>query len=241
VTGPSVIGLAVSCLAGACWAMALPPPALVRLRAALTVRRRPWHHLVLARAGSALREAGGRRRQVSCRRAAVIELCDGIAAELAAGRTPAAAFAEAAAVLDPSVAGALLRPRPGEELADTLERAAAAPGAEGLRLLAGCWRIGAERGGALATVIDNLAETLRDQEAHRQEIAAQLAGPRATARLLAGLPLLGLGMAAALGAHPLAFLFGTVPGVVCLVVGAGLDALGLWWTGRLAAAAEAPR
>ncbi|MFG1998409.1 type II secretion system F family protein [Spirillospora sp. NPDC048911] len=132
---------------------------------------------------------------------------------------------------------------PADEITTTerLERLAARPGAEGLRLLAACWRIGAERGGTLAAVLDGLASALRDEEAQRQDVAAQLAGPRATARLLAGLPLLGLGMAAAMGANPLAFLFGTGPGVCFLTVGLALDAVGLGWTQRLARAAEAPR
>jgi tight adherence protein B len=45
-------------------------------------------------------------------------------------------------------------------------------------------------------------------------------------------------MAAALGANPLAFLFGTVPGLGCLVAGVTLNSVGLWWTHRLAKAAE---
>jgi tight adherence protein B len=232
----AAVGLATLCAAGVVWAMTLPPPAVVRLRAALSLRRRPWGHRGAARIGAAVREIHRRRRHARLWRAAVIELCDGLAAELTAGRAPALAFEAAATALDPAVARVLLRPRPGEELPEMLTRISAVSGAEGLRLLAGCWRIGAERGGAFATVIDNLAAALRDQEAHRLEIGAQLAGPRATARLLAGLPLLGLAMAATLGAHPLAFLFGTLPGMGCLVVGIGLDALGLWWTARLAAA-----
>ncbi|MFD0855457.1 type II secretion system F family protein [Actinomadura adrarensis] len=119
-----------------------------------------------------------------------------------------------------------------------LEKLAQQPGAEGLRLLAACWRIGSERGGTLATVLDDLATALRDQETTRQEIATQLAGPRATARLLAVLPLLGLIMAGLLGANPVAFLAGTVPGLACLVIGLGLNATGLWWTHRLAKNAE---
>jgi tight adherence protein B len=48
-------------------------------------------------------------------------------------------------------------------------------------------------------------------------------------------------MAAALGAKPLQFLFTTMPGVLCLSLGSGLDILGLWWTSRLATAAEQNR
>jgi tight adherence protein B len=128
----------------------------------------------------------------------------------------------------------------GIEMADLLDQASSRPGAEGLRLLAACWRIGAESGGTFASVVDGLAMALRDEEAHREEVAAQLAGPRATARLLAGLPLLGLAMAAALGAHPVTFLLSTWPGICCLILGAVLDVAGLAWTRRIAESAECP-
>jgi tight adherence protein B len=234
-----------------------------------------------------------RRRMRRRWRTAVIDLCDGMASELTAGRTPDEAFTITAALLDPPIAAHLLdtpsqaqneppsappqrthtetraiptalraslpRPlrskRPPEPLqtpagagAETsndqrpprerLEELARRPGAEGLRLLAACWRIAAEQGGTLAAVLDDLATALRDEEANRQEIAIHLAGPRATARLLAGLPLLGLGMAAALGANPVAFLLGTLPGLGCLFTGVVLNLTGLWWTHHLAKGAE---
>ncbi|GAA2442305.1 hypothetical protein GCM10010191_68290 [Actinomadura vinacea] len=105
-------------------------------------------------------------------------------------------------------------------------------------MLAAGWRIGAERGGTLATVLDGLAMALRDEETQRQEVAAHLAGPRATARLLAALPLVGIGMAAVLGANPLSFLLGTIPGLGCLFTGIALNLTGFWWTHRLAEGAE---
>ncbi|MFV2173981.1 type II secretion system F family protein [Actinomadura sp. LOL_016] len=164
----------------------------------------------------------------------MIELCDGMAAELAAGRAPEDAFAASAAVLDPHISKELLECNDLTDLATT-------PGAEGLRLLDACLRVGAERGGTLATVLDGLAAALRDEEAQRQDVAVQLAGPRATARLLAALPVLGIAMAAALGARPLSFLCGSLPGLACLIAGAALNVTGLYWTTRLARSAESPR
>jgi tight adherence protein B len=233
--------LAMLCAAGAVWTYAGPSHALLRLHRVLGRGGRSWPHAVTAHAGAALRAVRMRRERARVWRAAVIELCDGVAAELTAGRAPGPAFAESVLVLDPAAAAALLDARPDERLPDLLVRTSQASGAEGLRLLAACWRVGAEHGGALAGVVQALADGLREEEAHRLEVAAQLAGPRASARLLAGLPLLGLGMAAALGARPLAFLFGTLPGAGCLLGGVGLDVLGLWWTQRLATAAETPR
>jgi tight adherence protein B len=47
------------------------------------------------------------------------------------------------------------------------------------------------------------------------------------------LPVAGLLMAAGLGADPLRVLLSTPLGLVCLVLGLGLDGLGVLWTGRL--------
>ncbi|MEW2356504.1 type II secretion system F family protein [Spirillospora sp. NPDC029432] len=283
----ALIGFAAACAAVLLWRLAKPKAAERRLRR-LLVPEHPksrWGRRLLAQLVRHVRartDAVGERNKSAQRwRDGVIELCDGMASELAAGRTPDEAFAITAALLDQRIAVELLelvpagvpppsgftrRQRPAEVSAgirspliehagrvagtlpprvleahgspvERLEELASRPGAEGLRLLAACWRIGAERGGSLATVLDGLAAALRDEEAQRQEIATQLAGPRATARLLAGLPVLGLSMAAALGADPLRFLFATLPGIGCLLGGVTLNALGLWWTSRLAESA----
>lgn len=227
--------LAVLCSAAAVWTFLAPSSAAYRLgRLVAPPPTNPLHSL--RRRAEAIKE---RRTRPQRRRTSIIELCDGMAAELSAGRTPDEAFTSAAAVLDPHVSNELLSlPRPPP---DHLEVLATQPGAEGLRLLAACWRVGSERGGTLATVLDGLASALRDEEAQRQDVSVQLAGPRATARLLAALPLLGLAMAAALGAHPIPFLCGTLPGLACLLTAIALNATGLYWTRRLAHAAESPR
>ncbi|WP_242908470.1 type II secretion system F family protein [Actinomadura terrae] len=233
--------LAMLFSSAAVWMLLTPSQATERLDRLLTPAQPRAENALISK----LKEYK-ERRSLPCRwRTAVIELCDGMAAELAAGRTPHEAFRASATTLDPHVSKTLLNPpRPPptgrEELPDHLERLAEEPGAEGLRLLAACWRIGSERGGTLATVLDGLAAALRDEEAQRQDVAVQLAGPRATARLLAALPLLGVAMAAALGAHPVSFLCGSLPGLACLAAGVGLNATGLWWTRRLAGAAESP-
>lgn len=229
-----ISALAVLCAGAAVWMFLTPSPAVVRLD---RLRPRPSDDPLrfVKEAAEALAE---RRTRPQRWRTSVIELCDAMAAELAAGRTPDEAFTAAAAVLDPHVARELLSvPRPPP---DHLGELASRPGAEGLRLLAACWRVGSERGGALAAVLDGLAAALRDEEAQRQDVAVQLAGARATARLLAALPCLGIALAAALGAHPLPFLFGSLPGLACLLAGTTLNIIGLCWTRRLARSAEPP-
>lgn len=227
--------LAVLCSATAVWTFLAPPPAVRRLDRLVPRPATDPLSPVKARL-EVVRES---RTLPQRRRTSVIELCDAMAAELAAGRTPDEAFTAAATVLDPHVSKELLNiPRPPP---DHLDELAAQPGAEGLRLLAACWRVGSERGGTLATVLDGLAAALRDEETQRQDVSVQLAGPRATARLLAALPVLGLAMAAALGAHPLSFLCGTLPGAACLITGTALNLAGLSWTRHLAKSAESTR
>jgi len=245
-----ITALAVACVFASVWLLFLPSPAALRLSTVLrsppspgTARSPAPIHPAQAAIAWLRRTTGsvaGRRREVARRRTTIIELCDGIATELTAGRPPDTALSYAAEALPslPGLTAVVDAAQNGDDVPTALTRAAEPEGCDGLRLLAGCWRVGVDRGGMLAAVIEGLAEALRDEQSHRDDIALQLAGPRATARLLAGLPVLGLGMAAALGANPLTFLFATLPGALCLTLGIGLDTLGLWWTARLATTAE---
>ena len=56
----------------------------------------------------------------------------------------------------------------------------------------------------------------RSSEDVRVDLEGQLAGPRATARMLALLPLVGIGFGMMLGSDPLSWLLGTTPGRLCL-------------------------
>jgi tight adherence protein B len=106
-----------------------------------------------------------------------------------------------------------------------------------LRPLAACFEVCSTTGSGLAAGVDRLEEGLRAAEAHRRAVDAELAGPRATAGLLAVLPVAGIGLASALGADPLHVLLHTPFGTACLVVGLILDGLGVVWTRRLVARA----
>ena len=65
-----------------------------------------------------------------------------------------------------------------------------------------------------------------------------MAGAQASAVLLAGLPVLGLLLGAALGGAPLAVLFGSRPGRLLLDAGLIFDAAGVLWTRRIVAGAQ---
>jgi tight adherence protein B len=113
------------------------------------------------------------------------------------------------------------------------------PGPDALVRLAACWRVAETSGAALAPVVDRLAEGLRAQERQRAELAGELTGARTTGRMLAVLPVLGVLLAAAVGARPVEFLLGTPLGGACLLGALALDLAGLAWTGRLATRALA--
>ena len=171
----------------------------------------------------------------------MLDLLAGLAAELRAGSQPRAALAvgvlERSVLLAPVAAAARSpvadpggRPRPERR----------EPGAAALADLAVAWRVVADTGAGLARAVDRVACGARADADVRREVAAQLAGPRATAALLAGLPLAGVGLGAALGADPLGFLLGGRPGRSCLLAAVVLVAAGTAWTDTIAARAEPP-
>jgi tight adherence protein B len=80
-------------------------------------------------------------------------------------------------------------------------------------------------------------DDLRARSRLRLELRAATAAPRASAALLAGLPVLGLAMGAGIGADPWSVLTGTSVGQALLVAGLGLEAAGLAWSRRLIARA----
>ncbi|MEU4390427.1 type II secretion system F family protein [Kribbella sp. NPDC023855] len=169
------------------------------------------------------------RRAAAAKRATVIEACEVLAAELSAGRPPAAALAGAATVC-PDLEVVSAAAKLGGDVPALLELIAESPGTEGFRALAAAWRVADESGAAFALIAERLAESLRADETIRRQITTGVAGSRATARLLAVLPVFGTALGYAIGADPLAFLTNTPPGWLCLALGLTLTILGLRWT-----------
>lgn len=174
------------------------------------------------------------RRRAARRRAAAVDLLASLAAELRGGAAPRMALAAAARPRHARVAAAARSPA-----ADVMLALAAADGGVGLLVdLAAAWRLVEVTGARLAGPAARLAESARADEAVRREVAAQLAGPRATALLLALLPGTGILLGSALGADPGGFLLSTQPGRLCLLSGASLVAAGVAWTEAIVARAE---
>ncbi len=115
--------------------------------------------------------------------------------------------------------------------------ALAACEASTLRQLAVAWRVSQNAGIPLAPLANRLAAVVRAEREQDGEVSAALAGPRASGRLVASLPVAGIALGVLLGASPLKVLLGTRAGTLCLVVGVALDLAGLAWINRLTEAA----
>ncbi|MGW1799131.1 type II secretion system F family protein [Streptomyces sp. NPDC001984] len=173
---------------------------------------------------------------------AVIALCGGLASEVRSGRQPGEALLRAARDSDGlgEAQGAVVAAaRFGGDVPGALAVAARQSGAEGLLGLAACWRVAVDQGAGLAAGLDRLDAALRAERDQRADLRAQLAGARATAVMLAALPVLGLLLGTAMGANPLHVLLHTGAGLGCLVIGAVLEGAGMWWAARIVRRAEA--
>ena len=182
----------------------------------------------------ALRQA---RRAAGRRRTEVARGCAAIAAQVRVGRVPSEALAAAATdwpVLSHADHVRLL----GGDVPDALLSQAARPGCTGLADLARAWRLAVETGAPMAGVLDQVALALRRDEAMQRTVAAELAGPRATGKVMAVLPFCGLGMGYLLGGRPIEFLLGGPVGWTCLLGGVVLACAGVLWVARLARVAE---
>lgn len=192
--------------------------------------------LVLAPAGWGARTLWRRRaaaRLAEANAARMAEVCDLLAAELSAGRAPESALREAATTWPAFVPVAEVA-RLGGDVPAALREAAQAPGANGLRLLAGAWSVSRRTGGGLGAATRRVAEAVRRDQSTRSVVAGELASARATARLMACLPLLALLMGSGAGADPWSFLLGTPIGLACLGGGLATGMAGLWWIEQIA-------
>jgi tight adherence protein B len=176
-----------------------------------------------------------RRRSVAAaaerRSRALVEGLGALAAELRAGRPLTEATATALDCCpDPATASAL---GPVLRLGEPPAGRAVDEPARALLRIAAAVRLSARTGCSLAGVMTAVEDDLRARLHAERELRSAVAGPRASATVLAGLPVLGLLMGSGIGADPWRVLTTTGTGTVLLVVGVALELAGTAWSARL--------
>ncbi|WP_236796291.1 type II secretion system F family protein [Amycolatopsis sp. GM8] len=149
-------------------------------------------------------------------------------AELRNGAPPAIAAAAAAGDAPPEVAAAMnalaTAARFGVEPPQL-------PGAQGQ--VAKAWILSRRHGLPLADLLDAVRRDVVASTRFLTRADANMAGPRASAAVLAFLPVVGVLLGEAVGAEPLHVLTGTAAGHLLLVLGSALILAGVVWTSQL--------
>lgn len=171
-------------------------------------------------------------RRAAQLRVLVAHACNVLASQIRVGRVPAEALTSAACDC-PVLADAARVQDMGGDVTTVWRTAATQPGQAGLADLARAWQVSARTGAPLAHSLEQVAAALTADVALRAVIAGELAAPRATGKIMAVLPLCGLGMGYLLGGDPLHFLLSSPIGWGCLVFGASLAAAGVLWIDHL--------
>ncbi|MEU7588771.1 hypothetical protein AB0A95_21040 [Micromonospora sp. NPDC049230] len=104
------------------------------------------------------------------------------------------------------------------------------------QLTAAAVRLADRTGAPLADLVERIEADARAADRGLAAAAAQAAGARATAWLLAALPVGGIGLGYGIGVDPLAVLLHSRVGGFCAVLAVALQVVGLLWAERLGAA-----
>lgn len=175
-----------------------------------------------------------RQRQLRLRAA---ELCLALAAELSTGQAVELALRRAAGP-DPVCPTALAAIGMGGNVAEGFRTDGDRMASETLRALGAVWEVSEGSGAGLAAAADGLGRAAFERERIRRELAAEMAGPRATAQVLAALPVVGLVLGSGLGGSPLAWLLASPIGVGVLIAGVTLEVLGVLWVRSMVKSVE---
>lgn len=206
-------------------AMLLPPTTVLALAA------------VVATAG--LRYRRRRRIRLATDEGRTLEAAlDVLVGELRVGSHPVRAFGVAAEETAGGVAVALRAVAARAELgADVTAGLRAAAQSSALPAqwdrIAVCWQLASEHGLSIGTLMRAAQRDIAERQRFSARVAAGMAGARATAAILAGLPVLGVLLGQLIGARPLSFLLNGHAGGWLLLGGATLACVGLLWADRI--------
>jgi tight adherence protein B len=163
---------------------------------------------------------------------------DVLVGELRVGAHPAQAFAvaadEAAGAVAHSCRAVAARARLGADVTAGLRGVAetSALPAQWDRL-AVCWQLASQHGLAMSTLMRAAQRDIVERQRFSGQVTSAMAGARATAAILAGLPVLSVVLGQLIGADPVAFLLAGHAGGWLLVVGMTLICSGLLWSDRI--------
>lgn len=184
------------------------------------------------------RRAAARRLRRRWEGEAMTAALETVVGELRVGAHPLQAFGVAAAESSGSVSAALhtvtARVGLGADVDAGLRAVSAGstvPSYWGR--IAVCWRLASDHGLAMATLMRAAQHDIVDRQRFTAQVDASLAGARATAAILAGLPAVGILLGELVGAQPIGFLLGGGAGGWLLVLGAGLVVGGVLWSDRI--------
>jgi tight adherence protein B len=213
----------------------VPVPVLAGVAAAAVAAAlsTPLVALLAAVAGVAAGRAWIAARQERDRESRLLAVTEGLgalAADLRSGRSLDAATAAAvAACADEASGRALARAIRAPET----EAAEEGDLGQALHRISAGVVLSSRTGCSLAAVVAAVEDDLRARLRQRLELRSATAAPRASALLLAGLPVLGLAMGSGVGADPWSVLTTTGTGQVLLVAGVTLELVGVTWSRRL--------
>jgi tight adherence protein B len=184
-----------------------------------------------------------RRRQLHQRRRAAESVAlqaalEVLVGELRVGAHPVAAFDVAANEVDGPVAASLravaARGRLGADVAEgmrSMARRSSLPAH--WERLAVYWQLAQTHGLAIAALMQAAQRDIVERERFSARVNAGMAGARTTAAVLAGLPVLGVGLGHLIGSDPVGFLVSGGAGGWLLVIGVALACVGLLWSDRI--------
>lgn len=178
-----------------------------------------------------------RRTEAAAAAREVTVACQQLAGLVRVGHVPSAAV-HLAARDAPVLANAAAIQAIGGEVGVALRQQSAGPGLAGLAQLGVAWEVAERTGASLTATLDALAERLAADRVVHNVVAAELAAPRATGRLLAVLPMAGLALGYGFGGDPIEFFTASLPGQLCLAGGALLGCAGVLWTEHIAGGEE---
>jgi tight adherence protein B len=175
-----------------------------------------------------------RRLAEECR--ALESALDVLVGELRAGAHPVEAFRIAAMETDGRVAASFHAVAARAILGADVAAGLRAGGADSARpahweRLAVYWELAQSHGLAIATLMRAAQSDIVERVRFGARVSAGMAGARATATMLAGLPFVGVALGELIGAQPIRFLIGS--GAWLMLAGAVLACVGLLWSDRI--------